>query len=63
MDNFAVPADKAIDLRWDCSQVRRQMNVSEYWWKGCNGQQKYSGTIVEYNTSIGKWMLQLDDQD
>ena len=40
-----------------------QINVLDYWWEGCNRQQKYPGTIVKYNTSIGKRMLQLNDQD
>ena len=63
MDNFVVPADEAIDLHWAHSYVGMQMNVPEYWWDGCHGRQKYPGTIVEYNTPSGKWMLLLDDQD
>ena len=63
MDNFVVPADQAIDLRWARSYVGMQMNVPEYWWDGCYGRQKYPGTIVIYNTPLGKWMLLLDDPD
>ena len=50
MDNFVVPADQAIDLRWARSYVGMQMNVPEYWWDGCHGRQNYPGTIVKHNT-------------
>ena len=63
MDNFVLPVDEAIDLRWARSYVGMRMNVPEYWWDGWNGRQKYPGRIVEYNTGLSKWMLVLDDQD
>ena len=54
MDNFVLPVDEAIDLRWARSYVGMRMNVPEYWWDGWNGRQKYPGRIVEYNTGLSK---------